>query len=364
MCHSLAFDEIGGTIRTLRHGSPAQVIGDMRALYRAGGPQRPPELSAGARALPGDVAQIRAAVQYRPRPRQPRQPRRPGDPPRLLARAAPASIATRWCSRRRARSTTASARSPSRPAICCTAGSTIATHQIMQRPGQPRLAGRGRLRQLPWRRRARIRRSDLLLPDLASCRDCHGGEHSRAPVASTCAMCHDYHMDGGTPAMLLRQRVRGRRWETTVIRIDQPRGGEAVARCSSPRSPISTSASIRAVPDELNRQRLDRTLARARRDEPAARSAARHRRHRRQWRRRRLLPRFREAIADLPFPVYPAMGNHDSRGAVPRRYSPTRRRRTASSNMRSRICRCASSSSTRSRSAATAAAFARRAPPG
>ena len=28
-----------------------------------------------------------------------------------------------------------------------------------------------------------------------------------------------------------------------------------------------------------------------------------------------------EAIAGLPFPVWPAMGNHDSRDALPRRYS-------------------------------------------
>src|SRR6185503_16948278 len=67
-------------------------------------------------------------------------------------------------------------------------------------------------------------------------------------------------------------------------------------------------------PDELNRQRLDRTLRRLATMEP----------------RPDLLlvtgdiadngddeesyQRFKEAIKDLPFPVYPAMGNHDSRG--------------------------------------------------
>jgi predicted CXXCH cytochrome family protein len=60
--------------------------------------------------------------------------------------------------------------------------------------------------------------NDLLLPNLQSCRTCHGGESS-GEVPSTCAMCHDYHMDEGVPAMLLRQRVRGRRWETTVIPV-------------------------------------------------------------------------------------------------------------------------------------------------
>ena len=53
------------------------------------------------------------------------------------------------------------------------------------------------------------------------------------------------------------------------------------------------------------------------------------------------------------------MGNHDSRGALPRAVPRRTGRPTASSNMRSRIIRCASSSSTRSRSAATAAASAR-----
>ena len=65
MCHSLAFDQLGGTIRTLRHGSPEQVIGDIRSLFRAGGPQRPAALAT-ARTRPGDVARIQAALQTVP----------------------------------------------------------------------------------------------------------------------------------------------------------------------------------------------------------------------------------------------------------------------------------------------------------
>jgi hypothetical protein len=43
--------------------------------------------------------------------------------------------------------------------------------------------------------------SDLLLPDLASCRDCHLGEASRtAEVPSGCAMCHSYHPPTATNA--------------------------------------------------------------------------------------------------------------------------------------------------------------------
>ncbi len=230
MCHSLAFDQLGGTIRTLRHGSPAQVIGDLRALYRAGGPQRPAALSAGARERPGDVNQIRAAIQFARARAGVGDARRPGDPRRLLARAAPASTATKWSGRRPDRSTTGSGRSPSRPATCCTAGSiTAPTRSSSVRASRaPRARPPAPAATPRWRSNAA---TDLLLPDLASCRACHGGETTGRPVASTCAMCHDFHMDGGTPAMLLRQRVRGRRWETTVIPVHpQPQPAAAGGR--------------------------------------------------------------------------------------------------------------------------------------
>ena len=163
MCHSLAFDQIGGTIRTLRHGSPAQVIGDIRAPLprrRAAAPARAQRRRARpARRRRPDPR--RRPV--RPRPRQPRQRAPIRRSARSSRRAAPASIATRWCSRRRARSTTASARSPSRPATCCTAGSTIAQHQIMQRPGQPRLEG------------------------AAACASCHGADASNSAARPAAA---------------------------------------------------------------------------------------------------------------------------------------------------------------------------------
>ncbi len=44
--------------------------------------------------------------------------------------------------------------------------------------------------------------TDLLLPDLAICRDCHMGEEAiEAEVPSSCAMCHSYHVPTG-PAPL------------------------------------------------------------------------------------------------------------------------------------------------------------------
>ena len=198
MCHSLAFDQIGGTIRTLRHGSPAQVIGDLRALYRAGGPQRPAELAAGARAVPGDVARIRAARPVRPRPRQPRRPRRPGDP-RASSRAGGACFDCHEVDPAAARH--AQLRHPPGrlpDPLLLHGWFDHRAHQIVQRPGQPRLDGSAACASCHNAPRSSAA-TDLLLPDLASCRTCHGGERTRLPVASSCAMCHDYHMDGGTP---------------------------------------------------------------------------------------------------------------------------------------------------------------------
>jgi hypothetical protein len=224
MCHSLAFDQIGGTFRTLRHGEPAQVIANIRALYRAGGPMRPAELAAGDRSLPGDVARIRAAVQY--------------------ARAR-AGIDGRAANAVRGVFGPGGACYDCHQVIQPPAGSFAygirpvafpvrymlhgwfdhRAHQIVQRPGQPRLQGSQACLSCHRADRSSSA-SDLMIPDLASCRACHGGERTSLPVPSTCAMCHDYHISEATPAMLLRQRARGHRWESTVIPV-QPRPAAA-----------------------------------------------------------------------------------------------------------------------------------------
>jgi predicted Zn-ribbon and HTH transcriptional regulator len=46
----------------------------------------------------------------------------------------------------------------------------------------------------------RNKASDLLIPDLASCRDCHLGAtaaKTKKIVPSSCAMCHSYHVPAG-----------------------------------------------------------------------------------------------------------------------------------------------------------------------
>ncbi len=218
MCHSLAFDRLGGTVRTLRHGSPdAGGRRPARLLSRPAAPQRPAELGAGARSRPGDVARIahrhpvaraRAAPAPAPSGRSAASSRRGGacfdchevEPPppgTLDFRIRPVAFPTRyllhgWFDHRAHRICSA----PASAARGVRGLRQLPPRRRLVRRGRPAAAGSRQLPHLPWRRA--------------------GAAH---PVPSSCAMCHDYHMDEGTPAMLLRQRVRGRRWETTVIPV-------------------------------------------------------------------------------------------------------------------------------------------------
>ncbi len=216
MCHSLAFETIDGTVRTLRHGEPRQVVADIRSFYRAGLRVRPGVFGT-ERSRPGDINQLRTAVQG--------------------ARARAGVVL-------RADQAVHQVFSPNGACYDChqvqapPAGSFAyairpvafptrymlhgwfdhRAHQVVQRPGQRQLEGSAACVSC-HRADASNDSTDLLLPDLASCRACHGGESSRLPVESSCAMCHVYHMDEGVPARLLRQVVRGRRWTTTVIPV-------------------------------------------------------------------------------------------------------------------------------------------------
>jgi len=199
MCHSLAFDQVGGTIRTLRHGDPAQVVADLRAYYRGTAPERPPSLGGMARRRPGEYAQGRTYYAYFGA---------------AAARGGQAEDAVR--------------------AVFSPGGACFDCHTI-DRQGAAASAG---FRVLPVSQNTRYFRKgwfdhdahrtetceschaapasnsagDLLIPDLASCRTCHVGEGGASlkrvaePVASGCALCHSYHMDDGAP-WSTRQRV-------------------------------------------------------------------------------------------------------------------------------------------------------------
>ncbi len=200
MCHSLAFDRVGGTLRTLRHGQPAQVVADLRDFYRGRRPPPPPSLAPAARRPPGEAQAVSTRIQF--------------------DRAVAGQSADRAIR-----------------AVFSRGGACYDCHQVDQPPAGS-LAFRIRPVAFPARymhhgwfdHRPHATQtcaschaaersnsaSDLLLPDLASCRTCHGGERTTKPVASSCAMCHDYHIDEGAPSMLIRRQVRGRKRDIKV----------------------------------------------------------------------------------------------------------------------------------------------------
>jgi predicted CXXCH cytochrome family protein len=196
MCHDLAFDRVGGTLRTLRHGDPAQVVADLRDFYRGRGAPLPSVLSPAARRRPGDAPDRRNRIQFA---------RGPGSAERAIR------------------------------GVFSPGGACFDCHRIEARGGldfriRPVAFPLRYLHQGWFDHRAHATQScsschfaqrssaasDLLIPGLATCRTCHGGEGSSKPVPSSCAMCHDYHMDAGAPSMLIRRKVRGKKRDTIV----------------------------------------------------------------------------------------------------------------------------------------------------
>jgi hypothetical protein len=198
MCHDLAFDRSGGTLRTLRHGEPAQVVADLRDFYRGRASPRPSVLAPAARRRPGDSPDLRNRIQFA---------RGPGSAERAIRNVFSPGGACWGCHRVEAP----------------TGGSLDFRIRPVAFPLRYLHKGwfdhRAHATQSCSSCHAAERSSaasDLLIPDLASCRTCHGGEGSSKPVPSSCAMCHDYHMDAGAPSMLIRQRVRGKKRDTVV----------------------------------------------------------------------------------------------------------------------------------------------------
>lgn len=196
MCHSLAFDRVGGIVRTLRHGDPQAVVADLRAFYRSTAPVRPIALGGMARRVPGEVAAIRVADDYA-RGRA----ARPGNADRAIR------------------------------AVFSPGGACYDCHQVLT----PAASGTGGWGVVPVRFAQRYmakgwfdhrahdtekctrchaaptsdKASDVLLPGIATCRQCHGGESAHRLVPSGCAMCHDYHATAGAPLASRGERRRG-----------------------------------------------------------------------------------------------------------------------------------------------------------
>ncbi|TVV72480.1 cytochrome c3 family protein [Sphingomonas solaris] len=210
MCHSLAFDKIEGTVRTLRHGDPKQVVADLRAFYRSTGPVQPINLGGNARRRPGDFAAQATSARFS------------------------FASATRY--------------GRADPAIRATfseGGVCFECHKVVA----PSQSGTGTFGIVPVKLPDRYMRKgwfdhaahqtetcvschaaptsasagDLLLPKIESCRTCHGGETAHKEVKSSCAMCHDFHRDDAAPLMVRDSRERGKR-------VDNGRALKAIRR--------------------------------------------------------------------------------------------------------------------------------------
>jgi hypothetical protein len=174
-CHSLVYDKVGSTYRTLRHGDVAQMRADLTALDRV---RRTP-ISSGRR-RPGSYAEGGLYHQNFGAP---------------------------------VRNYIGINRALSRDGVCGEC------HTPTVRGGQPDVMPVN----LPMKfftdgafdheaheqtkcaecHKANASKSsaDLLIPGIATCRTCHAGENTtRAEVPSSCAMCHAYHPRGRKPA--------------------------------------------------------------------------------------------------------------------------------------------------------------------
>ncbi len=168
-CHSLVYDKVGSTFRTLKHGDVDQMRADLRAMDRA--PRRP--VAIGNRRRPGEFA--RGGLYYQ----------NFGRPVRSYIAVNRALASDGVCGECHIPTTT-NGKADVMPVnlrdsyfmhgwfdhkahqqedcTTCHAAETSGTSE------------------------------DLLMPEIAICRDCHLGEKAtQAEVPSSCAMCHSYH---------------------------------------------------------------------------------------------------------------------------------------------------------------------------
>lgn len=199
-CHSLVYDKVGSTFRTLRHGDVAQMRADLMAMDRA-----PRSAITTARRRPGSLGEASGA-------------RYPDFGPPL-------------------RNYSSIARALAPGGVCGECHYPAATPQgpgVMPVNLQSRYLLKGRFehedhRQEPCaschKAASSSAASDLLLPGIATCRTCHGGEDdARADVPSGCAMCHSYHLPGGWSPGEKRPPDHPRAGSKQIARISREAG--------------------------------------------------------------------------------------------------------------------------------------------
>lgn len=171
-CHSLVYDKVGSTYRTLRHGDIAQMRADLIAADRSGhrpivtGRRRPGEYARGGLYY-GNFAGGSGVVARAMSPEgvcgECHIPTHAGGRLGVMPVIQPARFLPHgWFSH---------ADHKQEKCESCHAAKTSKTS------------------------------ADLLLPGIGKCRECHLGEDSRtAKVPSSCVMCHSYHPREGAPA--------------------------------------------------------------------------------------------------------------------------------------------------------------------
>lgn len=201
-CHSLAFDQIGGTIRTLRHGEPAQVVADIRAFYRAGAP-RSPALQGMERRRPGDFATSGQRIDFAQTSAM-----HIGNADQAIRAVFSKGGACFDCH---------VVRPTGNAAVPFAVKPVALSARYMKKGWFDHAAHDTESCSSCHAVKQSHFASDVSLPKLAKCQECHGGQDAKKEVPSACAMCHDYHMTAFAPLMVRNNRARGK----TVEHIEE-----------------------------------------------------------------------------------------------------------------------------------------------
>ena len=199
MCHSLAFDQIGGTIRTLRHGEPEMVIADIRAFYRNTSPRRPIDLSGMERRRPGEDSRARTVGRYQFAART--RYARGDDAIRAVFSRDGACFDCHEVRR-------PSSRTALNFDIVPVRQISRFMHNGWFDHGAHQTEECGTCHEADTSEEA----TDVLLPGIDTCRECHAGDTASGDeIVSTCAMCHSYHADDAAPYLVRARNNRGQR---------------------------------------------------------------------------------------------------------------------------------------------------------
>ena len=312
-CHSLVYDRVGGTFRTLRHGDIAQMQRRPAPRRTARRTVRRPATAAGGRANSPRAGSITA-----------------GSPA-----AARLGRAARWSPDGRVRrmphadhhrrQAGGDAGDPAQRATCAHGWFDHAAHN-QEKCTTCHAANQSNERVRPAAAR------DRPVPHLPPRR-----RFAKAKVPSGCAMCHGYHPTKGAPALGRDDRQAGRR-----LREIQRSAASGAAGLEGVRAMLIaqiTDIHIGFEPEDeaggAQPAALPRDARRAARSAQPARHAAAHRRHHRPRRPRELRAAPPNCSPSCPCPVWPMVGNHDTRAELFARLPASAEPTTASSTTRS-----------------------------